>query len=220
MFKSSLLRISSIPLRLNSFHSYKLIPKHYYATLKKYDLIDEILNDHREFEGYYDKYKAAESIAEGHKWFNLFVWGNCRHAVAEEVVVFPLVEAQGDRGKQYVEESLEGHRKVKLMFEDLLKEKDEDKFAAKFDAVYQELREHHKSEETQDLPFIKEKVSQEKQETAAKAFVLGKSIAPTRPHSDIPDRSVAIELALGLLVMPIDKLRDCFTPFPENEKGR
>ena len=187
------------------------------ASAKVSDVIDEILEDHRELEEYYGKFKAAQSVDEAHKYFHQFVWENSRHAVSEEIVVYPMMEAVGERGKKLVEESLEGHRRLKTMLHELENEKDEAKFGALFDATYKELQDHLKIEEGEDLPFIKENISLEERQKAAKRFTLGKKLAPTRPHPGIPDKPVALQMALGLLITPIDKLRDAFTEFPDKE---
>ena len=185
------------------------------ATSNSLDLIAELLNDHRNLEKYYSNYKLATSIEEGHRWFNQFVWEISRHAVSEELVVYPLMEGLGEHGQKLSEESREGHRRLKTMLEDLRHEKDESKFEAKFDAAFQELQDHLKIEEGEDLPYIKQNVSQEDLQNLGKTFALGKKIAPTRPHPEVPDKPLALEIALGLLIAPIDKFRDVFTSFPE-----
>lgn len=222
MLISSIFRAASLPLRSGIRMPMKMMPYRTFATTSSSgsdgSVIDEIKQDHRELEEYYGKYKSAKNVEESHKWFNMFLWEICRHSVAEEVVVYNLMEAKDDRGKQLAEESREDHRKLKVKLEDLRKETDEKKFEEKFDAVFKDLQEHITKEEGEDLAYLKEKYSDTVLKTTGTVFNLKKKIAPTRPHPEIPDKPTAVELGLGLLVTPIDKLKDLFTPFPEEKK--
>ena len=218
MLASKLFRAASTTLRNGQHTPLMMIPIRSFSLFKKTDLVDVILNDHREAEECYHNYKSAKTAEERDKWFNQFVWENCRHAVSEEIVVFPMMRALGPKGEDFVEESLVGHRRIKVMLEDLGQEKDDTKFEIKLDATFKELLDHHNQEEKEDLPYIKDNISLEDRQKAATRFTLGKTFAPSRPHSGVPDKSAAIEMALGLLITPVDKLRDAFTSFPDKEK--
>jgi len=183
------------------------------------DLIDEIKLDHRELEQYYSKYKNASNMDEGKKWFNLYMWEICRHSVAEELLVYPLMENINEFGRKLADQSREDHRKVKAMLEDLRKEKDDTLFDKKFDDLVSEVSDHVKKEESEDLVFLQEKLSLEDRLKAGKSFSFRKKIVPTRPHPEIPDKPTMLEMGLGLLVTPIDKLRDMFTEFPKEVKS-
>ena len=182
------------------------------------DVIDDILTDHRELEEYYKQYKAAKSTEDSHKWFNMFLWEICRHSVAEEIVIYNMMEAKNEKGKELAFKSREDHRHLKEMLEDLRKEKDNSIFEEKFDAVFKELEDHIGTEESQDLVFLKENFTLDERKKAAKAFSMKKKLAPTRPHPGIPDKPTAIEMGLGLLVAPMDKIRDMFTDFPDQKE--
>jgi len=184
----------------------------------KEDIADDIVKDHRELETYYKNYKDAKTIEDGHKWFNQFLWEICRHSVAEEVIFYNMLESQGKEGKELSEKSREDHRELKKMLEDLRNEKDEKKFEQKFDAVYNTLQDHIKLEEKEDIPFLKKHVSAEARATAAKAFAMKKKLAPTRPHPNVPDKPTSLELAIGMLAMPVDKVKDLFVDFPDQKK--
>jgi len=220
MLLSSFLRAASVSFKptIRMMPMTAISRRTFATTTAASDILDDIKKDHREFEDYYKQYKAANNVDEAHKWFNQFLWAICRHSVAEEVLLYNMMEAQGDRGKKLAEESREGHRKLKVMLEDLRKEKNEQEFEKKFDAAFKELQDHLQLEEGEDLPFLAENVSLEARQAAAKAFALKKNLVPTRPHPEIPDKPTALELALGMLVTPVDKLRDLFTPFPDEKK--
>jgi len=45
-------------------------------------------------------------------------------------------------------------------------------------------------------------------------------VAPTQPHAMIPEKPVALEAALGMLMAPLDKFTDMFKDFPSAEEAR
>jgi len=184
----------------------------------KADITEDIQKDHRALEDYYKQYKAAKTVEDGHKWFNQFLWEICRHSAAEEIIMYNMMEAKDAEGKKLAEKSREDHRELKVMLEDLRKETDEKKFEEKFDAVYKSFQDHVKLEEGEDVPYLKKNVSDEARAAASKAFAMKKNLVPTRPHPGIPDKPTSIELALGMLAMPVDKMRDLFVEFPDKKK--
>ena len=103
---------------------------------------------------------------------------------------------------------------TKNILEELQNTSDPEMFDKKMENMMADLREHIKKEETEDLAYLEETVSAEDRETAGTTFSLGKKIAPTRPHAAVPNKSAALEAALGLLITPIDKFKDLFTAYP------
>jgi hemerythrin superfamily protein len=184
------------------------------------DLIDEIIHDHREFEEFYSNYKKAHQAGdekEAEKWFNQLVWELSRHTVGEELVVYPLLDALGPKGKEMADKDRADHKKIKKELEEIYRLSDPDLFESALDRMMDDLRQHIKKEETQDLEYLKQHADMKSLESAAKAFMYGKKIAPTRPHPSMTSRSAALEAALALFVTPLDKLKDMFTPFPKEE---
>jgi len=181
------------------------------------DIIERIKHDHEELEEYYSNYKKAHQRGdedEAHKWFNQFVWEISRHAVSEELVLYPLISAQGERGKELANQSRTDHQQTKNILEELQNTTDPDLFERKMDKMMSELREHIKKEESEDLVYLQENVSQNGREVAGTTFSLGKKLVPTRPHAGVPNKPAALEAALGILITPVDKLRDLFTSYP------
>lgn len=181
-------------------------------------ILAEIQKDHQDFHDHFAAYKATADPKEAHKYFNLFVWEVCRHSVSEELVFYPMLELKGDLGKKFGEQSREDQRKMKVTLEDLMKEKNEEAFDKKFEQAYNDLTEHMNLEENEEFPFALQHFTTAELEAAGAKFSMQKKIAPTRPHSEVPDRPMALELALGLLIAPTDKMRDMFVDFPEDAK--
>jgi hemerythrin-like domain-containing protein len=182
------------------------------------NLIDDIKQDHRELEEYYQNYKQNTNINhdEANKWFHAFTLELSRHAVAEELVLYPLMEKLNEKGRLLAKESREEHEKTKQVLYKLQNMSNSVDFDATFDSLFSDLKSHIEKEETEDLQFIQDSLTPEQLEKASKKFTLRKKIVPTRPHPNIPDKPATIEAMLGLLVSPIDKFKDLFTPFPDN----
>jgi hemerythrin superfamily protein len=181
------------------------------------DIISKIKHDHEELEEYFSNYKEAHkggNHEEAGKWFNQFVWEISRHAVSEELVLYPLMALQGQRGQELADISRKDHQVTKNILEELQNTSDPEMFDKKMEQMMADLREHMKKEENEDLAYLEENVSAKDRETAGTTFRLGKKIAPTRPHAGVPNKSAALEAALGLLITPIDKFQDLFTAYP------
>jgi len=183
------------------------------------NIIDDIKTDHQELESYYNKYKSATTVEEGNKWFHQFVWEICRHSVAEELVLYPLLESLSQRGKDLADEGRKDHHMVKEMLTSLEKlHPATAEFDHTFDSMMTDIRKHVEQEETEDLVLLSDNVTPENLQRAGKAFAMKKKIAPTHPHTSIPEKPVALEAALGLLTAPIDKFRDLFNSFPDEKE--
>ena len=186
--------------------------------LDKTNLVDQIKHDHRELEQYFNNWKSASPEADSGKWFHQFIFEISIHSVAEEQVLYPLMETLGEKGKVLAEKSREDHRKLKQVLVDLSNEKNTIVFDTKMDAMMEDLLSHISSEESDDLVFISDKLSEEQLSKAGKAFSLKKKIVPTRPHPGIPDKPWALEAALGILTAPFDKFADLFRSFPDGDE--
>ncbi|KAL2649338.1 hypothetical protein R1flu_017466 [Riccia fluitans] len=183
------------------------------------DIIDKIKHDHRELEQYFENYKNATKQGdetEARKWFNQFVWEISRHSVSEELVMYPMLASLGDKGQQLADQSRADHHKIKEFLSELQKTSDMNKFDEMMDAMFGNLKDHIKLEEKEDLTYLEQNTEASARETAGKTFALGKNIAPTNPHPEVPEKLVAVEAAVGLLIAPLDKLSDFFKPFPSN----
>lgn len=186
------------------------------------DIIDKINHDHRELEHFFQKYKDSHKQGddmEARKWFNQFVWEVSRHAVCEELIFYPMLTNMGEEGKKMADEAIEYHHKTKEILADLQTTLDMDEFDRKMDKMWADLKEHMNTEESEDLPLLRDNTDVSSRENAGKTFALGKNLVPTHPHPAVPERPVALEAAVGLLITPLDKLRDIFTPFPSQNKS-
>ena len=187
---------------------------------------------------YHDKYKAAKGDTDAQaRWAHQLIWEIARHAVGEEIVVYPLMEQHlGQQGRELADEDRTQHGIIK---QDLYRlegmEPGTPAYDSLLDQVMQVLREHNNSEEIKDLPRLEPVIGSEKSAEAAASFKKTKKFVPTRwvswivfrhlifwrdvcdrPHPSAPNRP-PLETLVGFLAAPIDKLKDLFTTFPTEE---
>lgn len=75
---------------------------------------DVIKDDHRELEEYYQKIIDATDDDTKTRYQNQFTWELARHAVGEELVVYPAMEKyMGAQGKTNADKDRKEHQKVR-----------------------------------------------------------------------------------------------------------
>ncbi|KAG8919388.1 hypothetical protein FRC00_011417 [Tulasnella sp. 408] len=179
----------------------------------------DVTQDHRELEEYYSKYQAATTEKEQNQWANQFRWELARHSAAEELVVYPALEKYlGEEGKRIADSDRAEHLEAKNQLYELERTNVTDSnFPTLFKKLVDDLREHMRSEEENDLPKLEAAIPREESEALAKSFQRTKNFVPTRAHPGAPDKGGLPETAAGLAALPIDKLRDLFASFPSQE---
>ncbi|KAF5382333.1 hypothetical protein D9757_008460 [Collybiopsis confluens] len=185
----------------------------------KTPLTDAIKEDHEEMYEYYQNYQKAAGDADAQaRWARQLTWEIARHAVGEEIVVYPLMEKHmGEEGLELADQDRADHQTVK---EQLYKldslTAGTDEYDTLIKQVMAHLRTHNDSEEIKDLPQLEPKLGAEGSQQAAASFKTTKKFAPTRPHPSAPNKPPG-ETLIGFLALPIDKLRDMFAKFPTQE---
>ncbi|KAG8897359.1 hypothetical protein FRB99_008208 [Tulasnella sp. 403] len=179
---------------------------------------DAIIQDHRELEEYYQNYKRASTDKEKQQWAAQFRWELARHSVGEELVLYPVMgKYLGEEGEKLAATDRADHAEAKEMLYKLERTSITDpEFPSLFDKLMEDLREHMKSEEEQDLVKMERALPPDESTQMAKSFQRTKMFVPTRSHPSAPDKGGLFETAAGLAAAPIDKLKDMFTSFPQN----
>jgi hemerythrin superfamily protein len=180
-------------------------------------LIDiQVKADHRELINYYNQYKSTGDM----KWYNQFVYELCRHSVGEELILYPLLESLGPKGKDLTYKARRDHHNVKELLSQMesMVHGPKEYFDRKFDSLIADLFQHMKNEEEVDLKLIADSLSLEDRLIYGEKFQNRKKIVPTRPHPLVPERPVILEEAMGLLTAPLDKFRDLFRDFPSEQQ--
>ncbi|TQS32191.1 hypothetical protein Golomagni_07502 [Golovinomyces magnicellulatus] len=177
-----------------------------------------IIKDHRELEEYYNEVVNNPNDQDHQQRYgNQFVWELARHAVAEELVVYPAMEKYlGSKGKEMTDHDREEHHKVKEMlqiFQGL--SSSDSNYTPKLQEIWKSLKVHIKEEEERDLPAIEDalKTSKGESESMANSFERTKAFVPTRSHP-MAGEHPPFETAMALLTAPIDYVADVFRKFP------
>ncbi|KAI0674247.1 hypothetical protein C8Q78DRAFT_951912, partial [Trametes maxima] len=188
-------------------------------------LFHSIKEDHEEMYEYHDQYKRAwdrNDVDAQTRWARQLTWEIARHAVGEEIVVYPLMEKYlGDKGRELADHDRKEHQEVKEKLYQLesLKPGSEE-YHALLTTVMESLHHHNDDEEIKDLPMLEPVIGESTSKEAAQSFKKTKKLVPTRrvtnfgvTHPSIPNKPPFGTL-LGLLEAPVDKLKDWFAAFP------
>lgn len=181
-------------------------------------LFQAIKDDHEEMYEYHDQYKRAHELGDVDaqtRWARQLTWEIARHAVGEEIVVYPLMEKHlGEKGRKLADHDREEHQEVKRSLYKLesLQPGSEDHHCV-LTQVMASLHHHNDDEEIKDLPLLEPIIGTEASKQAAQSFKKTKKLVPTRTHPSIPNKPPA-ETLLSFLEAPIDKIQDWFAAFP------
>jgi len=182
-------------------------------------LTDAIKEDHQEMYEYHDFYKkAAGDLDTQARWARQLTWEIARHAVGEEIIVYPLMEKHlGTEGRKLADHDREEHQQVKEMLSNL---ESLTPGTSEYDTIIEKmmfsLHHHNDDEEVKDLPQLEPHLGEEGSKHAAAQFSLTKKFVPTRAHPGAPNKP-PFETLAGFLVAPMDKLKDAFAKFPTEE---
>jgi len=182
---------------------------------------EAIGKDHQFLDVCYDNLKSSSSLEDKTKWRNQLVWNLARHAISEELTVYPAMEKYlGEEGKELTKVDFAQHQAVK---EDLYTLQSlsplDPKFAPLLEQLMTDLHIHIEHESQEDMPRLEGKLSQEESEAIAKSFMRTKWFVPTKSHPDTPKGGGWAEGLAGLLAAPIDKLRTAMETFPDVTEG-
>lgn len=181
-------------------------------------LFQAIKDDHDEMYEYHDQYKRARErndVGAQARWARQLTWEIARHAVGEEIVVYPLMEKYlGQKGTELANHDREEHLKVKddLYTLEGLKPGSEE-FDNLMTRMMDSLRHHNDSEETKDLPMLEPAIGKAMSIETAASFKITKKFVPTRSHPSAPNQP-PYETLVGFITAPLDKLKDVFASFP------
>ncbi|KAL1651350.1 hypothetical protein SLS58_000690 [Diplodia intermedia] len=191
------------------------------ARPEAYDSISAAIGaDHDYFDTCYEHIVTAEDIEEKTKWRNQLTWTVARHAISEELTYYPTMEEHlGDEGHRLADEDREQHQAVK---QDLAKLQDMSPanvdFAPLLERLMHDLHAHIEHEKNEDMPRLEALLRPDESKALAAEFLRTKKIVPTRSHPSAPNQP-PLETLAGLLVAPVDRLRDLVSSFPSAAEG-
>jgi hemerythrin superfamily protein len=176
------------------------------------DVIEILIQDHREVEEMFSELESLMQAPGGgddqrrKDLADQVTIELVRHAVAEEVAVYPEVkrkvsEEEAERAKQE-------HAEAEKTMKELEKlDSDDPSFTAEIRKLMTEIREHVAEEEGEMFPHMREVFSPDELVEIGKRVEAIKAMAPTRPHPGVPN-DPGKRLAVGPVAGLFDRLRD------------
>jgi hypothetical protein len=175
------------------------------------DVVDILTADHRDMIELLARIKAAPGRADRRDLADTVIAEVMRHAVAEEMYVYPAVEKHVPNGAEKVEHDKKEHGEIVHLMKRM---EDVDASAPAFMELVHKLEEalgHHASdEETEQFPQLRAHVPAGELVGLGEKVERAKKLAPTRPHPHAP-HSELFHKTVGTGVGMVDRLRDKLT---------
>jgi len=175
------------------------------------DVVDELTSDHREALALLDRLANSIDAEQRRDLADTVIAEVVRHAVAEEMYVYPAMREHVPDGEQAVEHDIEEHKQLEETMKQL---EGVDSSEPRFDSLVREmteqLRHHAYDEETEQFPLLRERIPRDELVRLREKVDTAKKLAPTRPHPSAPNSELFHKLA-GPGVGMVDRLRDRLT---------
>jgi hemerythrin superfamily protein len=175
------------------------------------DVVDELTSDHREALALLDRLASSNDPGLRRDLADTVIAEVVRHAVAEEMYVYPAMREHLPDGEQAVKHDIEEHKQLEETMKQL---EAADAAEPRFDSLVREmteqLRHHVHDEETEQFPTLRERIPREELVRLREKVDTAKKLAPTRAHPSAPNSELFHKLA-GPGVGMVDRLRDRLT---------
>lgn len=175
------------------------------------DVVDFLTADHALMLELIDEIQQSADPAERRDLADRLIAEVMRHAVAEEMHVYPAIEKHLPDGAEVVEHDKKEHDElVDLMkrMEDL--DAGDPVFLEQVHEMQSLLRHHAQDEETDQFPKLRAHISPEDLVDLRTKVERAMKLAPTRPHPSAP-HSELFHKTVGAGVGMVDRLRDKLT---------
>jgi hemerythrin superfamily protein len=175
------------------------------------DVVDILTADHREMIALIAQIHAAPDGSQRRDLADTLIAEVMRHAVAEEMFVYPAIEDHVPNGKEEVEHDKKEHDDIVKLMKQL--EKAEPSDASFMDLIPElegQLTHHAGDEESDQFPKLRQHIPREKLVDMGEKVEKAKKLAPTRPHPSAP-HSELLHKTVGPGVGMVDRLLDKLT---------
>jgi len=179
------------------------------------DVIEILEHDHREVEEMFSELESlrgatSEEDKERRKAVTEQVTIELvRHSVAEEVLVYPMVESKVS--SEEVEHAREEHAEAEETLQRLEKlDADDPAFDDELATLMREIRHHIEDEEGDMFAHMRQVIDQDELRRLGARVEAFKKVAPTRPHPNVPNTPMA-RIAAGPGASLFDRMRDLAT---------
>ncbi|GAA0253888.1 hemerythrin domain-containing protein [Cryptosporangium japonicum] len=184
------------------------------------DVIDILTSDHRDVTTLIREIHTVDDAVMRRDLADTAISELVRHAVTEEMYVYPAMRRYLAGGDKAVEHDVEEHKELERAMKQLEgADVDSPEFAQALAQLETVLADHIQDEEGEQFPQLRSVVPPEELVELGAKVQAAKRLAPTRPHPDAPNNEVFHKL-VGPGVGLVDRLRDKLThrataPTPE-----
>ena len=172
------------------------------------DATEILADDHKEFLALVGSIEGTPDPTMRRELADTLIAEIMRHAVAEEMFVYPAIKQHVPNGAAEVEHDKEEHQEIVLamkQMEDV--EASDPRFMEGVVRLRDLLIEHAGSEEGEQFPKLRAHIPREELLEMGGKVEAAKALAPTRPHPSAPHSALFHKL-VGPGVGFVDRLRD------------
>lgn len=181
------------------------------VTRPNEDIVDILTADHREMTELLARATQTQDAEQRRDLVETAIAEVMRHAVAEEMYVYPVMEKHLPNGKEEVEHDKQEHDEIVQVMKKLEEADAADPaFMELVQELDKQLRHHADDEESDQFPKLRAHLSSEQLVEMGDKVQKAKHLAPTRPHPSAP-HSELFHKSVGPGVGMIDRLRDKLT---------
>jgi hemerythrin superfamily protein len=175
------------------------------------DVVDVLVSDHRDVTALIGEIRSATDPMIRRDLTDTAISELVRHAVAEEMYVYPAMRKYLADGEKAVEHDVEEHKQLERTMKQLeAVDVSSPEFVAALGRLETVLADHVRDEESEQFPELRRRVPEEELRELAGKVETAKKLAPTRPHPDAPNNELFHKL-VGPGVGLVDRLRDKLT---------
>lgn len=175
------------------------------------DVVDILTSDHQDMIALIGQIKGTPGETERRDLADTLIAEVMRHAVAEEMYVYPAIEDHVPDGKDEVEHDKKEHAEIVKLMKQLEKEEASGQsFVELVNELEAQLSHHAKDEEAEQFPKLRQHIPREKLVEIGEKVEKAKKLAPTRPHPSAP-HSELFHKTVGPGVGMVDRILDKLT---------
>jgi hemerythrin superfamily protein len=175
------------------------------------DVVDILTADHQEMIELFGQIEAEPDAGQRRDLADTLIAEVMRHAVAEEMFVYPAVKEHVPNGAEEVAHDKQEHDEIVRMMKRIEGvDASDPEFLELVRQLEAQLRHHANDEETDQFPQLRLHIPREKLVDLGEKVQKAKKLAPTRPHPHAP-HSELFHKTVGPGVGMIDRLRDKLT---------
>lgn len=185
------------------------------APTETKDMINILVQDHREVEGIFQELEDPRTDAERRgQLVSVATAELVRHSIAEEEHLYPATRRALPDGDEIADKEVEDHADAEELMKRLERmQPDEPEYQSVTQSLMSAIREHIEDEEGTLFPRLREVCSTEQLADLGRKIDEAKQAAPTRPHPGAPHQPPANRLLAPGAGM-VDRLRDSLSKRP------